>query len=65
MKDKRKINKKKFNRRPYVKPDRHLNHDEYKLLWTAVWLVFIAFLCFIFSSGMPLWLFLLWFIGVM
>lgn len=30
------------------------------IFWTAIWLIFIGTLCFIFQNGHPLWLLILW-----
>lgn len=35
------------------------------LIWTAMWLVFIAILCCIFKSWNVLWLLIIWAIGIM
>lgn len=37
------------------------NNGRFNLLWTICWLLFIAFLCFLFHSGHPLWLLIIWF----
>ena len=38
--------------------------DKYNLIWTIICFVFITVLCVIFDSAMPLWLLILWFIGI-
>lgn len=38
--------------------------DNVDLLWSLIWFVFIAFLCFLFNSANPLWLLIIWFLGV-
>lgn len=35
----------------------------YHILYTLIWLIFIGFLCFIFQSGQPLWLLIVYLIG--
>ena len=42
-----------------------MNNDYNKWItfWTIAWLSFIAFLCFIFNSGMPLFLLFIWILG--
>ena len=37
------------------------NNGRFNLLWTICWLLFIAFLCFLFRSMNPLWLLIIWF----
>ena len=39
-----------------------MNDDgKFNLLWTICWLLFVAFLCFLFHSMNPLWLLIIWF----
>lgn len=50
--------------RPYiVKAARYMSDTEYKILWTAVWLLFIFGICFVLGSAGPLWLLVIWFLG--
>lgn len=40
------------------------NKEEYNILWSIICFLFIAFLCLIFNSANPLWLLILWLLGV-
>lgn len=40
------------------------SEDIYNLIWTAMWLIFIAILCLIFKSLGPLWMLLVWLLGI-
>ena len=61
-------NKKFYNSRDWKKVKnfyrpvyrRGMNKNEYRILWTALWMLFIGGLCFIFNSALPLSLLLLW-----
>lgn len=48
----------------YSKPKRYMTRMERDILWTALWLVFIFGLVIFFNSGAPLWLLLVWFLGL-
>lgn len=43
---------------------RGISKFEYRVLWTAIWLLFIGGLCVLFNSGLPLWLLLVWILGI-
>lgn len=40
-----------------------MEDDEFNLLWTLCWLLFIGMLCIGFKSLEPCWLLIIWFIG--
>ena len=41
------------------------DNGKFNLLWTICWLLFVAFLCFLFHSMNPLWLLIIWFFGIL
>jgi hypothetical protein len=41
-----------------------MDENKIKLIWTAIWLVFILGLCFIVDGMGPLWLLIIWFLGL-
>lgn len=36
-------------------------HD---IVWTIIWMIFILILCVLFDSASPVWLFIIWFLGL-
>jgi hypothetical protein len=58
-------NSRNFNNRKFVAKRHSMSKEVYILLWTTIWLSFIAFLCFIFHEPKFLWLFLIWPLGVL
>ena len=54
----------KANTYMYSKPKRYMTRMERDILWTALWLGFILCLALFFNSGAPLWLLLVWFLGL-
>ncbi len=40
-----------------------MNYTKYFLIWSTICFSFIAVLCVLFNSAMPLWLLLIWLIG--
>lgn len=53
--------------KPYVvhkvKTHRYMSDNEYKMLWTALWLLFTFGICLVLGSAGPLWLLVIWFLG--
>lgn len=54
----------KHNNKIYRTTKRHLSKGEFRILWTAIWLLFIFALCLLFDNAAPLWFLIIWFIGV-
>lgn len=42
-----------------------MHEDKNKLIWTAIWLLFILGLCLITNGMGPLWLLIIWFLGLL
>ena len=38
--------------------------NKYFLTWSGMCFLFIAFLCLLFRSGLPLWLLIIWGVGM-
>lgn len=63
----RKVNNyKRYNNEKvvYKRPRKDLSTNEYRMLWTIVWLLFIFGLCLLFKSAVPLLLLFVWFMGI-
>lgn len=46
------------------KQQRYMTDNEYKILWTLIWLVFLCILCIHFNSGWYLGLLFIWLMGI-
>lgn len=36
----------------------------YNIVWTTIWMIFILILCILFDSANPLWLLIVWLLGL-
>ena len=51
--------------RSYRKPYRRgMNKNEFRILWSALWFLFIFGLSVVFNTMGPLWLLIFWFVGI-
>lgn len=46
------------------KQQRYMTDNEYKILWTLIWFIFIGILCLYFNSGWYLGLLFIWLFGM-
>lgn len=46
------------------KQQRYMTDNEYKILWTLIWFIFIGVLCLHFNNGWSLLLLVFWLMGV-
>lgn len=53
-----------YNKHYKVNKRREIAKNECRMLWTAMWLLFVLCLCFLFDTTAPLWLLVVWFLGL-
>lgn len=46
------------------KQQRYMTDNEYKILWTLIWFIFLGVLCLHFNTCWPLLLLFVWLIGL-
>lgn len=46
------------------KQQRYMTDNEYKILWTLIWFIFLGVLCIHFNTCFPLLLLFIWLIGL-
>lgn len=46
------------------KQQRYMTDNEYKILWTIIWVIFLMVLCIHFNSGWYLSLLVIWLFGI-